>query len=79
MLRVVISISSNIAEGYARELKIYFHQFLRVAYGSSAELETQIMIAKELEYIKEKEYDSVLGFLQKVMKMIHAILAKGKE
>jgi four helix bundle protein len=48
MRRSAVSIPSNIAEGYARGTKISFHQFLRIAHGSAAELETQLLLAKEL-------------------------------
>ena len=46
--RAVISIPSNIAEGAARGSRREFRQFLYVALGSLAELETQIFLAKEL-------------------------------
>lgn len=46
MCRAAVSIASNIAEGQKRGTKKDFVQFLRMAYGSSAELETQIIIAE---------------------------------
>lgn len=49
--RSVVSISSNIAEGSERESVKSFLYFLHIAKGSSAELNTQILIAKNLEYI----------------------------
>ena len=48
MQRAAVSIPSNIAEGQQRKNTKEFSQFLRIAYGSSAELETQTIIAKEL-------------------------------
>jgi four helix bundle protein len=51
--RSAISIPSNIAEGAARNSKKEFIQFLYIALGSAAELETQLIVAKELDYIKD--------------------------
>ena len=55
MRRAAISIPSNIAEGAARNSKREFNQFLYVALGSLAELETQIIISERLGYIKNQE------------------------
>jgi four helix bundle protein len=51
--RSAISIPSNIVEGAARNSKKEFIQFLYIALGSAAELETQLNVAKELGYIKD--------------------------
>lgn len=51
--RAVVSIPSNIAEGAARNSRKEFIQFLYIALGSCAELDTQLIIAKELGYINE--------------------------
>ena len=51
MRRAVVSIPSNIAEGAARKSEKEFVQFLHVALGSLAELETQLLIARRLKYI----------------------------
>ncbi len=53
MRRAVISIPSNIAEGFNRSHNREYRQFLYIALGSCAELETQIEIAFELKYVKE--------------------------
>ena len=54
MQRAAVSIPSNIAEGFRRRYNKEFKQFLHIALGSSAELETQIIISKELGYINEE-------------------------
>ena len=56
--RAVVSIPSNIAEGYGRKTKADYVRFLYIAYGSVCEVETQIMLSGDLGYIKpdtEKE------------------------
>jgi four helix bundle protein len=50
--RSALSIPSNIAEGYARFSKNEYVRFLYIAYASTAELETQLLLAKDLEYVQ---------------------------
>lgn len=47
--RATVSIPSNIAEGYTRKHRQEYTQFIRIAFGSGAELETQLIIAKKLK------------------------------
>ena len=51
MRRSAVSIPSNVAEGFRRQHNNEFKQFLYIALGSCAELETQMIIAEELGYI----------------------------
>ena len=74
--RAAISIPSNIAEGKSRSTKKDYAHFLRIAYGSGAELETQIEIAKRLKKIQNLEYAEVDTLLNEVMKMLNVILHK---
>ena len=53
MRRAAVSISSNIAEGAARQTNKEFTQFLYIALGSNSELETQLLLAKEIGYISD--------------------------
>lgn len=76
MRRSAVSIPSNISEGYGRGTKVSFHQFLRIAYGSASELETQLLLAEKLEYCEENQGQELL---REVMKMINTILSKGKD
>lgn len=70
--RAVVSVPSNIAEGAARRSDKEFIHFLYVALGSLSEVETQIIIAKKLGYIKKDE--KVLDHLQTVRKMLTGLI-----
>ena len=74
MRRAAVSIPSNIAEGRRRGKK-EFHQFLLIAYGSGAELETQIEISKRQLFGKNLDYCKVDLLLEEVMKMLNKILS----
>lgn len=73
MRRSAVSIPSNIAEGRKRGSKKDYHHFLIIAYGSGAELETQIEIAKRLPFSKELNFTKVDGLLDEVMRMLNKI------
>ncbi len=73
--RSSVSIPSNIAEGQARQHTGEFKQFLYVALGSAAEVDTQIVIAMELNYITQQEADGVEQSLAEIRKMIYGLLA----
>lgn len=74
--RAVISIPSNIAEGYCRQSKKEYVQFLQIAFASGAELETQLLIARDLSYISTKRFDEVNSLLEEVMKMLNSLISK---
>lgn len=59
MYRAVVSISSNIAEGSARPSDADFAHFLDTALGSAYEVETQLLIAKNVGYIQEEQFDKL--------------------
>lgn len=58
MRRAAVSIPSHIAEGYARQSRVEYIRFLKVARGSLAELRTQILLARELNFL---QHSSDLG------------------
>lgn len=74
MRRCSVSIPSNIAEGRFRGTKNDFLHFLRMAYASGAELETQLIIAKALIKTKNLDYTKVDSLLLEVMKMLNKML-----
>jgi four helix bundle protein len=68
--RCAISIPSNIAEGAGRGTKKEFSHFLDLAKGSSFELETQLIISRELRFIDQNRVESILSELDEIQKMI---------
>lgn len=76
MRRAAISIPSNIAEGRNRGTRKDFVQFLRIALGSTAELETQIEIAKRLPQTKNLSYQEVDILLGEVSRMTMGMIKK---
>ena len=76
MQRAVVSIPSNIAEGYDRNNRKEFLQFLGIALGSSAELETQLLIS-HLVYVGISQ-NHISQTLVEVRKMLQSLIAKLK-
>jgi len=73
MTRCAVSIPSNIAEGSGRNTKGEFNQFLGIALGSSFELETQIIIARNLNYIKSEVANTCLSSLHEIQSMLFGL------
>jgi len=65
-----VSVPSNIAEGSARNSRKEFVNFLHIAQGSIAELETQFLVSQELGFADEKALASLLAELDDIWKMI---------
>lgn len=75
MRRASVSIPSNIAEGFSRKSRPEYIHFLRIAFGSGAELETQLYIAKNLEFVSEKQAHESSALLEETMKMLNTLIA----
>lgn len=76
MQRASVSIPSNIAEGFNRFHNKEYKQFLYIALGSCAELETQIEISLQLEYIKFKDRDRLIDSIVYESRMIRSLIKK---
>jgi four helix bundle protein len=77
--RSAVSVPSNIAEGHGRLNTGEYRQFLSIARGSNFELQTQLEIARALEFGNSKLLDEAEGYSHEVGKMIYAILESIKD
>jgi len=59
MRRAVISMTSNIAEGFSRQTGKEKYQFYSIAHGSLTEIQNQLLIARDLKYIDLKEFSQI--------------------
>ncbi len=69
-----ISISSNIAEGAGRFSKKEFRHFLNIAYGSAFELETQLIISKNLKYVDDDTFEPLDNKITDIQKMLYKLI-----
>ncbi len=83
MRRAAVSIPSNIAEGAARNSDKEFIQFLHVSLGSLAELETQLLLSRELGFPKDEELNGSVEQIRRMLlgliKYLRGKTAKGGE
>ena len=76
MRRAAVSIPSNVAEGFRRYHNKEYRQFPYTSLGSCAELETQITITQELEYIQKNKEAILLEKLDYLCRMISNLIKK---
>ncbi|HET8709250.1 MAG TPA: four helix bundle protein [Candidatus Saccharimonadales bacterium] len=74
--RASVSVMNNIAEGYGRRSDKSFRQFLLIAKGSAAEVESMLILAKELEYIDNEAQTELLDLVNETGKMLSSFAAK---
>lgn len=72
--RATVSISSNIAEGAAKPSNTEFAHFLDHSLGSAFEVETQLLISKNIGYISEPLYNEMLSKLDEIEKQLHGLI-----
>ncbi|PIG92073.1 four helix bundle protein [Gloeocapsopsis sp. IPPAS B-1203] len=71
--RAAVSVPSNIAEGHTRDSTKEYLQFLSVALGSLAELETQLILAERLSYLDIQDLQTVLSKTDEISRMIRGL------
>lgn len=74
--RATVSIASNIAEGASRTSEKDFAHFLEISLGSSFEVETQLLISRNLKYISEEEYMKSVNDLNVLQKQLNLFINK---
>lgn len=76
--RAVVSVTSNIAEGFGRQTIKEKVQFYYQAHGSLTEVKNQIIIAKDLKYISEDEYMKIINILGDTHRLLLGLITKTK-
>lgn len=79
MKRSALSIPSNIAEGYGRGSRNEHNHFLSIAYASALELETQVIIAKELKLAENGMFILLEKLLDEVLRMLNVMTRNNKK
>ena len=78
MRRSSVSIPSNIAEGYGRNSTLDYCRFLQIALGSAYELETQVELARRLDYVDNDTANKLATQLTEVGRMLNSLINKIK-
>ena len=72
--RAALSVTSNIAEGAARQTKKEFAHYLHIAQGSLSELDTQLEIAKRLKFLSEGQWDTLDQQMNHIDKLLSGLI-----
>ena len=74
--RSSVSLPSNMAEGYGRNSTQDYIRFLRIANGSLFELQTQLEIAKNLEYLSVEGFSVLYKLTREIERMLSSLIKK---
>lgn len=76
MRRAAVSIPSNIAEGFGRAHEKELIHFLYVSLGSASELETQLIICHNIDYLNDIQFEELLSLNNEIIRMLSALINK---
>ncbi len=76
--RAVVSVTSNIAEGFGRQKMKEKTQFYYLSRGSLIELQNQILIAKDVGYLEKEEFSQTVKLSIEVHKLINRLISSNK-
>jgi len=76
--RASSSIPANIAEGCGKSTNAEFRHFLNIALGSANEVEYLLLLAKDLRYLQEENFNALTGDINSIRAMLIALIAKVK-
>ena len=79
MRRAAVSITSNIAEGFSRQSYKEKIQFYCMAQGSNTELQNQLLVAKDINYISREKFSEIAEQSVKVHKLLNGLIKKSKD
>lgn len=74
--RAALSIPSNLAEGCGRHSQAELATFSQIAMGSASELEYQLLLAHELNYLTDNDYQSIQAELNEIKRMLNSFIRK---
>ena len=74
--RSAVSIPSNIAEGYGRKSKKEYIRFLQIAMGSIFEIQTQLEISKNLDFLSDNNFDELYENSREIERMLSSLISK---
>ena len=72
--RAAVSVPANIAEGWGRKSSKNYLQFLRTSKGSLMEIETLLVISKNLNFLNSESYAQLSGKVEEVGKILHGLI-----
>ena len=72
--RAAVSVISNIAEGFSRQTDKEFVQFLHIAKGSTSEVQSQLYLALDLDYINREEFERLYDEADQVARLISGFI-----
>ncbi|MFZ3121803.1 MAG: four helix bundle protein [Thermodesulfovibrionales bacterium] len=72
--RAAISVPANIAEGWGRNMTKEYIQFLRIARGSLLEVETHLIVSRNLQYLNDQPFGIILQKIQEINKMLNSLI-----
>lgn len=72
--RAAVSVPANIAEGYERNHRKEYVQFLFVSKGSLGEVETHLLLAKDLGYLSEDDYSAIEAIRSETTRLLKGLI-----
>ncbi len=79
MRRCAVSVPSNIAEGFSRNFKKEKIQFYRISLGSLTELQSQLLIARDIKYLEKESFKKISDMTIEVNKLINGLIKSVKD
>ncbi len=76
--RAAVSVGANVAEGCCRKGDVEFSRFLQIAIGSASELEYHLLLARDLEFLPQADYEHLSAEAVEVKRMLATLLQKLK-
>ena len=73
--RAAVSVEANIAEGCGKKTSLDLCRFLQIAFGSANEIDCELLIARDLRFLEQREYNKLVMQIHEIKKMLAAFIA----